>query len=297
MKSHQRCGTVAVMGLPNAGKSTLLNALIQASVAAVSPKAQTTRFQVRGVVTSGDAQIIIIDTPGLLKRAGDRLERAMLRASQSAPLEADIILAVIDVTRGKKQLDAVLEHVTDDDPPPLWVVLNKIDKVSKESLLEWAALYADRAAEIFMISATREDGTTDILKALADAMPKRPWLFDQETLTTLSTRLWAAEVTREVLLHALGQEVPHKLYVETETMDDAARGALRIGQVIHVADKAHKKIVLGQGGAMIKNISTTAREKMTERLQRKIHLFLYVRHTADWAEKSDFYRMTGLPLS
>jgi GTP-binding protein Era len=297
MSAHQRCGTVAVMGLPNAGKSTLLNALIQASVAAVSPKAQTTRFQVRGIVTDGDAQIIIIDTPGLLKRASDRLERAMLRASQSAPLEADIILAMIDVTRGKKQLDAVLAHIVEDNPPPLWVVLNKIDKVPRESLLEWAALYADRAAEIFMISATREDGTADILKALADAMPERPWLFDQETLTTLSTRLWAAEVTREVLLHALGQEVPHKLYVETETVDDAAGGALRIGQVIHVADKAHKKIVLGQGGAMIKKISTTAREKMTERLQRKIHLFLYVRHTADWAEKSDFYRMTGLPLS
>ena len=297
MSAHQRCGTVAVMGLPNAGKSTLLNALIQASVAAVSSKAQTTRFQVRGIVTDGDAQIIIIDTPGLLKHASDRLERAMLRASQSAPLEADIILAIIDVTRGKKQLDAVLAHIVEDNPPRLWVVLNKIDKVPRESLLEWAALYADRAPEIFMISATREDGTADILKALADAMPERPWLFDQETLTTLSTRLWAAEVTREVLLHALGQEVPHKLYVETETVDDAAGGALRIGQVIHVADKAHKKIVLGQGGAMIKKISTTAREKMTERLQRKIHLFLYVRHTADWAEKSDFYRMTGLPLS
>ena len=284
------------MGLPNAGKSTLLNALIHASVAAVSPKAQTTRFLIRGIVTQENAQIIIIDTPGLLARAGDRLERAMIRASESAPLEADLILAVIDVTRGKKQLDAIFEHVKDDNPPPVWVVLNKIDKVPREALLGWADLYKDRAAQIFMISATRQDGSQQILKALGQAMPLRPWLFDKDMLTTLPTRLWATEVTREVLLGALGQEVPHKLYVETETMDDAARGSLRIGQVIHVGDKAHKKIVLGQGGAMIKKISTQARERMTERLQRKIHLFLYVRHTPDWMEKSDFYRMTGLPV-
>ncbi len=296
MTSPKKCGFVALLGQPNAGKSTLLNVFLDASLAAVSPKPQTTRFPIRGISIVQQSQIVVVDTPGLLAKPQSRLEKSMIQAAQDAPFEADVVLVVVDVTKSKKQLARALEHIK-GPRPRLWVALNKIDKIKKEELLTWAAAYGSEADRIFMISAAKKNGTKDLHHALADVMPEGAWLFEDDMLTTLPERLWAAEITREVLLRMLGQELPHKLYVETEEFTKASRGFVRIHQVIHVAEKNHKKMILGRAGQMIKEISIRAREAMCERLGRKVHLFLYVRHTPLWEEKADFYRLVGLPFS
>lgn len=299
VEPKRRCGFVALVGLPNAGKSTLLNALVAEDLAAVSPKPQTTRFQVRGISIRDASQIVLIDTPGLMAQPQSTFERAMVRAAVDAPGEADILLVIVDVGRGKGQLDKILERLrmgfeTGKAAPKLWVVLNKIDTVRKPTLLTWAATYQDKVERLFMISAEKRDGTEDLHKALADEMPEGPWHFDPDTLTTLPMRLWSSEITREVLLHKLGKEVPHQLYVETEVFEPAARRATRICQVVHVAEQGHKKIVLGKGGTMIKEISQEARQLIRARLKKRVHLFLYVRHTPLWMEKPDFFNLFGL---
>lgn len=290
---NARCGFVALLGLPNAGKSTLLNAFVGQAVSITSPKPQTTRFPVRGIGLSGDAQVIVVDTPGLLGKPKTVLDRSMLRSATAELSQVDQVLLVVDVTKSDPW-PAIQKRLGADLPPTIWVAFNKIDLIQKPKLLEWAARYKDRAARIFMVSAKKQDGTDDIWKALGDAMPKGPWMYDAETLTTLPQRVWAAEVTRQVLLESLKEEVPHHLYVETERFEKGARRALIIGQVIHVSAAGHKKIVLGKKGQRLKEIGTRARLLLSQRFHKKVHLYLFVRVTENWMDKSDFYRMAGL---
>ena len=296
-QAAQKCGFVALMGLPNAGKSTLLNTLLDQHLAITSRTSGTTRFPLRGIGLFKNTQLILIDTPGLFQKAHSTLERAMLQSAESAPLEADLWVLVVDVTKGKSQLDHILSHFEQTGRPPLWVVLNKIDCVKKGSLLNWAAAYQNKVERLFMISARDKDGTDDLREALIEAMPQGPWLFDQDVVTTLDKRLMAAEITREVLLDFLKEEIPHYLYVETEKTERAPRKALKIHQVIHVGEKTHKRIILGKAGHKIKEIGQEARQRMQARLGHPVHLFLYVRHTPLWMERTSFYHMVGLDMA
>jgi len=293
LPQNPRSGVVALMGLPNAGKSTLLNALLNQPLAITSAKSGTTRFPLKGVGRSHDSQLVLIDTPGLFESATSPLEKAMLHAAENAPFEADIWLLVVDVTRGKAQLEHILSHFPELKRPPLWVVLNKIDAVSKTSLLAWADTYKNKVERLFMVSALKTDGTDDLWRALGEAMPERAWLFDPDVMTTLPTRLFVAEVTREVLLEKLSHEIPHHLYVETEQLEERPR-SLKIHQVIHVTNPSQKPIILGAKGTMIHTVGVDARGRMMARLGKKIHLFLHVRVTPKWQQQTEFYHLLGL---
>ena len=296
-KSPQKCGVVALMGLPNAGKSTLLNTLLDHPVAITSHTSGTTRFPLRGACVFENTQLVLIDTPGLFEKARSTLEKAMLRAAEGAPIEADLWLLVIDVTKGKKQLEHILSHFSQKNRPPLWIVLNKIDQVQKPALLNWADTYQKVSDRLFMVSALEKDGTQDLLTALLKAMPKGPWIFAQDVVTNIDKSLMLAEMTREALLHTLKEEVPHKLYVETEKIERAPRKTLKVNQVIHVSAASHKSIILGKGGKTIKMLGQQARRRMENFFQHPVHLFLYVRHTPLWMEKASFYKMVGLEIT
>jgi len=292
---QKRAGFVALVGMPNAGKSTLLNALVARPLSITSPKPGTTRFPLRGVGCVDNTQIVVVDTPGLLQRPKTTLDRAMVRSALDALAEVDHILVVVDVSRPDpwKKLQNVLAEMPASQ---LWVVFNKIDQIHKPKLLKWAAKYQDRVSRIFMVSALHKEGTADVWQALATQMPEGPWLFDAQTCATLPQRLWSAEITREILLHTLQEEIPHQLYVETERFETGAKGALIIGQVIHVQTRGHKKIVLGKGGDKIKEVGQRARLAIAARFKKTVHLYLHTRVTEDWMDKPAFYRMVGLPV-
>ncbi|WP_184042717.1 GTPase Era [Roseospira visakhapatnamensis] len=289
-----RCGFVAVLGAPNAGKSTLVNAMVGTKVTIVSPKVQTTRARVRGVALRGPAQIVFIDTPGIFtpKR---RLERSMVAAAWDGAADADQVLLVVDAHRGlDDDTRAIMDRLRASGRTGCLLVLNKVDLVRRESLLALAAA-ADATGlfgAVFMISAVKEDGTADLLAHLAGAVAPGPWMYPEDEISDLPQRMWAAEMTREQVFLQLHQELPYAVQVETEAWQERTDGSVRIDQVVFVQRDSQRAIVLGKGGSRIRAISTAARQEMSRLLERPVHLFLHVkvqdklwddrRHYAEW---------------
>jgi GTP-binding protein Era len=287
-----RAGFVAVIGAPNAGKSTLVNALVGQKVAIVSPKAQTTRARLMGIAIHGEAQVLLVDTPGIFapKR---RLDRAMVAAAWTGAQDADLILLVIDASQRVR--DEIL-HGLDQRGHPLLLVLNKIDLVKKPDLLALSAELTARlnSDKVFMISATQGDGVADVKEALADAMPEGPWLYPEDEVSDATDRMIAAELTREQIVNQLHQELPYATAIETETWEDRPDGSTAIRQQILVERDSQKAIVIGKGGARLKRIGQGAREAIAEHLGRPVHLFLHVKVNPKWDEDRGLYREIGL---
>jgi GTP-binding protein Era len=290
-----RCGLVAVLGAPNAGKSTLVNALVGQKVAIVSPKAQTTRARLMGIAIEGDAQILLVDTPGIFT-PNRRLDRAMVKAAWEGAEDADRVLLVVDAAaKGGARLEQVIEGV-EARPEPKILVLNKVDIAEKDQLLVLAARLAERLKpeQIFMVSATTGDGIADVKNHLASAMPEGPWHFPEDQLTDATDRMVANELTREQLYLQLHAEVPYAAAVETEKWEDRKDGSTVIHQQIFIERDSQKAIVVGKGGARLKAIGQAAREAIAEHLGRKVHLFLHVKVNPRWGEDRGLYKDIGL---
>jgi GTP-binding protein Era len=297
MTKTTHAGFVALIGEPNAGKSTLLNRMVGAKVSIVTHKVQTTRARIRGVCMQGDAQIVFVDTPGLF-RPRRRLDRAMVAAAWGGAADADIIVLLIEAHRGLTDgvqaiIDALKERVGDR---PVALAINKIDRVKAEALLALTERLnaAYPFTKTFMISAEKGYGVDDLREWLADNLPEGPWLYPEDQIADLPMRMIAAEVTREKLTLRLHEELPYQLTVETEKWDDRKDGSTRIDQIIYVARDGHKGILLGKGGETIKSISKAAREELAEFLGRPVHLFLQVKVRPNWLEEAERYSEMGL---
>jgi GTP-binding protein Era len=294
-EQNTRAGFVAVIGAPNAGKSTLVNALVGQKVAIVSPKAQTTRARLMGIAILGSSQILLVDTPGIFQPKR-RLDRAMVAAAWGGAGDADLILLVIDadagITRGVNEIISSLET----REHPLWIALNKIDRIKKPQLLALSADLTERLNpdKVFMISATRGEGVSDIKDALADAVPEGPWLYPEDEVSDATDRMIAAELTREQIVNQLHQELPYATAVETETWEDRPDGSTVIHQQILVARDSQKAIVIGKGGARLRTIGQLAREEIAQHLGRKVHLYLHVKVSPRWDEDRGLYKDIGL---
>jgi GTP-binding protein Era len=287
-----RAGFVAVIGAPNAGKSTLVNALVGQKVAIVSEKAQTTRARLMGIAVEGESQILLVDTPGIFEPRR-RLDRAMVAAAWTGAQDADLILLVIDAAA--KIRDEVLEGL-EAHQHPLVLALNKIDLVKKPQLLALSASLTERLNpdQVFMISAAQGDGVPDLKAALAEAMPEGPWLYPEDEVSDATDRMIAAELTREQIVTQLHQELPYATAVETETWEDRPDGTTVIRQQILVARDSQKAIVIGKGGARLKSIGQAAREAIIAHLGRPVHLYLHVKVNPKWDEDRGLYREIGL---
>ncbi len=296
IEERTRCGFVALIGAPNAGKSTLLNRLIGAKVSIVSPKVQTTRRRVLGVAMRGKAQVIFVDTPGIFapKR---RLDRAMVAAAWSGAGDADRIVLLVDATRRKIDSDtrAIIEGLKRDKRNAICAI-NKVDAVKHEGLLQLAAeLNAAFPFErILMISAETGDGVEDLMSEVIAHLPEGPHHFPEDQLTDLPVRLLAAEVTREHLFRQLHEEVPYALTVETEQWEEFKDGSAKVSQVVYVTRDSHKAIVVGKGGSRIKQVREAAQRELEEMLERRLHLFLFVKVRENWQEDPERYREMGL---
>lgn len=290
-----RCGFVALIGAPNSGKSTLINALVGAKVSIVTHKAQTTRGPVRGIAPIGDSQVILVDTPGIFQPKR-RLDRAMAQAAWERASDADIVAVVIDAERGLDQaLEPLLSHLPEVRKPRI-AILNKIDLVDKPKLLHVAADLSVQCSfdRVFMISALTGDGIADLKAYLAEAVPPGPWLFPADQLTDQSLRQAAAEITREKLFLRLHEELPYTLTVETADWKELADGSIRIEQTIYVERESQRKIVLGAEGRTIKEIGSAARAEIGAMAGVPVHLFLFVKVRERWAEDPERYREMGL---
>ena len=286
-----RCGFAALVGAPNAGKSTLLNQLVGAKVSIVSRKAQTTRALVRGIAIDGSAQIVLVDTPGIFKPKR-RLDRAMVASALSGAADADVIALLVDARKGlDEEADAILEQLAQARAPKI-LVLNKIDLIAREKLLALAALLNERGKfeQTFMVSALTGDGVADLLHALADRMKPSPWLYPEDQLSDAPLRLLAAEITREKIYERLHDELPYQSTVETDSWTNQKDGSARIEQTIFVARDSQKKIVIGEGGRTIKAIGQAARREISEAAEQKVHLFLFVKVRENWADDPERYR-------
>jgi GTP-binding protein Era len=293
-----RCGLVAVLGAPNAGKSTLVNALVGQKVAIVSPKAQTTRARLMGIALHDDAQIMLVDTPGIFA-PNRRIDRAMVKAAWEGADDADRLVLVIDAAAklGGK-VEQMIEGV-DSRPEPRILVLNKVDIAKKDDLLVMAAKLSERLnpEAVFMISASTGDGVGELKSHLAAAMPEGPWHFPEDQLTDVTDRMVAAELTREQLYHQLHAELPYASAVATEKWEDRKDGSTVIHQQIYVERDSQKAIVVGKGGSRLKEIGSAAREAISEHLGRKVHLFLHVKVNPRWGEDRGLYEDIGLDWS
>lgn len=291
----RRFGTVAVVGAPNAGKSTLVNALVGQKVAIVTPKAQTTRTRLMGIAIAGEAQLLLLDTPGIFAPRR-RLDRAMVAAAWGSAQDADLIALVVDaepgLTRGVGEL---LDRLKERHEAKI-LVFNKVDLVRKEALLTLAAQAGERAAfeAIYMISAASGDGVADLKAALAARMPEGPWHFPEDQVSDATDRMMAAEITREQLYRQLHAELPYASAIETEKYEERKDGAIVIHQQILVGRDSQKAIVLGKGGTRIKEIGAAARKELTQAFGRKVHLFLHVKVKPDWEDDRGLYREIGL---
>ena len=288
----KRCGFVALVGAPNAGKSTLLNALIGQKISIVTHKVQTTRTRVRGIAVEDETQIIFIDTPGIFapKR---RLERAMVQAAWSGARDADVVVLLHDA--GRKPIDDDTRRILDglrEGGRQAILALNKIDSIKRERLLGQAAAFEAEGlfSEIFMISALTGDGVADLRAHLAGLLPEGAWHFPEDQLSDLPLRLLAAEVTREKLFLRLHDELPYALTVETENWQDFEDGSLRLEQTIYLRRASHKAIVLGKAGSQIKRIRGEAQAELEDMLERKVHLFLFAKVRENWLDDPDRYR-------
>jgi len=290
-----RCGFVAIIGAPNAGKSTLLNRLAGTKLSIVSPKAQTTRFRIMGILMRDAAQILLVDTPGIFQPKR-RLDRAMVAAAWTGMQDADLTVLLVDAKAGlSEQTEAIIGRLAETGRE-VWLVLNKVDLVEPQALLPLtAAINARlRCTETFMVSATTGDGVAALRDALAAAMPEGPHLYPEEDLTDLPDRLLAAEIVREQILLQTHQEVPHETTVETESFKERRDGSVRIDATVTVSRPGHKAILIGAGGARIKEIGARARLELAKLFDRKVHLFLTVKERAGWDEKTQHLRALGL---
>ncbi len=290
-----RCGFAAVIGAPNAGKSTLVNALVGAKVSIVTHKAQTTRARIRGIAIAGESQIVLVDTPGIFtpKR---RLDRAMVETAWTEAREADVAVIVVDAARGFDELaEPILERARELGIP-LAAVLNKIDKIDKAKLLALAAEASKRLSldRLFMVSALSGDGVDDLKSYLAGRMPAGPWLFPEDQIADASLRQWAAEITREKMFMRLHEEIPYSSTIETTDWKERKDGSVRIDQTIFVERESQRKIVLGAKGQAIKQISMEARHEIAEGIEAPVHLFLFVKVRENWSDDPERYREMGL---
>ena len=292
-----RAGFVALIGEPNAGKSTLLNRMVGAKVSIVTHKVQTTRARIRGVAMEGDSQIVFVDTPGIF-RPRRRLDRAMVTAAWGGAADADIVVLLVEAHRGVTPgVEAILEGLADRaGGRTVALAINKIDRVEAPVLLALSKDLNDRFAfaKTFMISAERGYGVDDLRAWLAETLPEGPWRYPEDQIADLPMRMIAAEMTREKLTLRLHQELPYQLTVETENWEERKDGSARIDQVVYVARDGHKGILLGKGGETIKAVSKAAREELEEFLGRKVHLFLQVKVRPNWLEEAERYSEMGL---
>jgi GTP-binding protein Era len=293
--SDTRCGFVALIGAPNAGKSTLLNALVGSKVTIVSHKVQTTRALIRGITLEGKAQLIFVDTPGIFapKR---RLDRAMVTTAWSGAHEADLIGVLIDARKGiDEEAEALLDRLADVKPTKI-LILNKIDLVPRATLLLLTKIANEKAKfdSTFMISALTGDGVADLKTWLADRMPPSPWLYPPDQMSDAPVRQLAAEITREKLFERLHQELPYHSTVETETWKELRGGDIRVEQTIYVERESQRKIVIGKGGQTLKSIGESSRREIAEIVEHKVHLFLFVKVREGWGDDPERYRAMGL---
>ncbi len=300
-EAEKRCGIVAVIGAPNAGKSTLINALVGSKVTIVSSKPQTTRTVVRGIAMHDRTQVIFADTPGIfLPRK--KMERAMVGAAWSSEKDADAVMVVVDALKGKPDGSTrhIIEKVAENRAGrPCILVLNKADKARKENLLLLAATLNKEFAfdATFMVSALREDGVKDILSWLSRKLPAGEWAYPEDDVSDMPMRLMAAEITREKLFRGLHEELPYGLTVETEEWENFEDGSIRIGQVIFIARAAHKPILLGRAGTQIKEIGEESRRELETILETRVHLNLFVKVQENWQDDPDRYAPWGLDSS
>jgi GTP-binding protein Era len=290
-----RCGFVALLGAPNAGKSTLINRLVGAKVSIVSRKVQTTRSLVRGIVMAGQSQIVIVDTPGVFAPRR-RLDRAMVETAWGGAKDADVVAVLIDAGKGLDEEATVLLERLAGIGHPKALLLNKIDTVKREVLLgiAEAANKTVPFARTFMVSALKGDGLDDLVTWLAAEVPEGPWLYPEDEISDVPLRQLAAEITREKLFDRLHQELPYASTVETEKWTEQKDGSVRIEQVVFVERDSQKKIVIGKGGATIKAISTAARKDIAEIAERPVHLFLFVKVRENWSDDPERYREMGV---
>jgi GTP-binding protein Era len=294
-ETQTRAGFVAVIGAPNAGKSTLVNALVGQKVAIVSPKAQTTRARLMGIAIHDRTQILLVDTPGIFEPRR-RLDRAMVAAAWTGAKDADLTLLVVDSAAGvTREVERIIGSLG-ERRQPLFLALNKIDLVKKGELLALSAGLAARLdpTQVFMISAAERDGVPDLKQALAQAMPEGPWLYPEDEVSDATDRMIAAELSREQIVNQLHQELPYATAVETETWEDKPDGSTVIHQQIIVERDSQKAIVIGKGGSRLKAIGAAARAEITQHLGRPVHLFLHVKVEPKWGEDRSLYREIGL---
>lgn len=297
---NTKCGFVALVGAPNAGKSTLTNAIVGQHVTIVSSKVQTTRFPVRGIVIEGNSQIILVDTPGVFtpKESSSDLDHAMVNSALQSASDADVILYMVDVALAARSLDKALPEALDLQGKNVSLVLNKVDKLDKPRLLELTQKINERYnfQETYMISATQKSGLDALVKNLAEKMPESPFLFPEDQISDLPMKLYAAERTREAAFERLNKEVPYGLMVETESVENLndEDKKLVIKQTIFIKEERHKPIILGQKGKTIKEIGMTARIAMEEDMGRKIHLSLFVKVKKGWDHSAQVLNSWGL---
>lgn len=296
--AQTRSGFAAIIGAPNAGKSTLLNSLVGSKIAIVTHKVQTTRSRIRGIAIEGDTQIVFVDTPGIFKPKR-RLDRAMVDAAWGGAGDADAIIAMVDAERGlDSDVERVLEGLRGQNRKTV-LALNKVDALTengREKMLKLAAELNETGlfTEIFMISAMNGSGVADLKRHIAGLMPSGPWHYPEDQLADVPLRSLAAEVTREKLFLRLHDELPYSLTVETESYETKKDGSVRIQQIIFVQRESQRKIALGEGGQTIKTVGTLAREELQEMLGVKVHLFLFVKVRENWGDDRERYREMGL---
>jgi GTP-binding protein Era len=298
-----RCGFAAIIGAPNAGKSTLINALVGSKVAIVSPKVQTTRMPVRGIAMAGQTQIVFVDTPGIF-RPRRRLDRAMVSSAWGGAEDADAVLLIVDAadlvadanSPGARDTRGILEGLKDGKAKKKALILNKIDGMKRTDLLPLVERFHAEGVfeDVFLISALKGEGVADVAAWVASRMPEGPWLYPEDQAADIPSRLLAAEVTREKIYLRLHDELPYSSAVETEKWEERRDGSVKIDQVIYVQRDGQKAIVLGKKGATIKTIGELARTELETLFGRRVHLFLFVKVREDWAENSEHYKEIGL---
>lgn len=292
-----RAGFVALIGEPNAGKSTLLNRMVGAKVSIVTHKVQTTRARIRGIAIEGASQIVFVDTPGIF-RPRRRLDRSMVAAAWGGAADADLVLLLVEAHRGLTDgVQAIIDQLTTlKVRTPVALVINKIDRVKSEALLALAQRLNEAYGfeRSFMISAERGHGCDDLREWLATALPEGPWLYPEDQIADLPMRMIAAEITREKLTLRLHEEIPYQLTVETEAWEERPDGSARIDQIVYVSRPGHKGIVLGKGGETIKAIGQAARAELEEFMGRRAHLFLQVKVRENWQDEAERYGEIGL---
>ena len=298
-QSQNRFGFVALIGEPNAGKSTLLNNIMGTKVSIVSPKAQTTRTRVLGVAIEGNAQIVFVDTPGIFEASKkNKMERAIVASAWEGIADAEIVILLVDVSKKiGHSTELILERLKQDGHNKRFILaLNKIDRIKRDALLDISAKLNDayNFDATFMLSALKGNGVNDLVKYLSENVPQGIWHYPEDHLTDMPMRLMAAEITREKLFKLIHQEVPYGLTVETQKWDSFDDGSIKIDQTIFINREAHKKIILGKGGSMIKKIGSQARHEMEQILETTIHLKLFVKVSEGWMDDEDHYDMWGL---